>query len=235
MVPIHKKGPEDDPDNYRGIALISCLAKLFYSILNNRLMDFCLRNKILSPFQLGFLPGNRTSDAHIILHNIIDRYCHKKESKIYGCFVDFSKAFDSIPRDLLFKKLSNIGITGKFYDIIVDLYRDDKICIKVNGNISPVLKTMLGVRQGCVLSPLLFNIFMADLPKSLSQDSNVKLEDDSTMNCIIWADDLVLLSENEAGLDKLLKDLKSYSDKNQLKINIKKNKCMIFNKTEIFF
>ena len=90
---------------------------------------------------------------------------------------------------------------------------------------------MLGVRQGCVLSPLLFNKFMADLPLSLNQDSYVRLDDDSKMNCIIWADDLVLLSENEAGLEKLLEDLKTYSDKNKLEINVKKTKCMIFNKT----
>ena len=231
LIPIHKKGPEDDPDNYRGIALISCLAKFFYSIINNRLLDFCLKNKILSPFQLGFLPGNRTSDAHIILHNLINEYCHKKGSKVYGCFVDFSKAFDNLPRDLLFKKLSNIGISGKFYDIITDLYSEDKICIKLDDKISSTIKTKMGVRQGCVLSPLLFNIFMADLPQSLNQEAHVKLTEGSTLNCIMWADDLLLLSETEKGLGNLIKDLKLYSDQNKLMINTKKTKCMIFNKT----
>ena len=114
LVPIHKKGSTDDPDNYRGIALISCLAKLFYAVLNSRLMSYCLGNSFLSPNQLGFLAGNRTSDAHIILHNLINDYCHKRGSKIYGCFVDFSKAFDSIPRDRMFQKLLDIGVTGKF-------------------------------------------------------------------------------------------------------------------------
>ena len=71
LVPIHKKGALDNPENYRGIALISCLAKLFYAILNNRLMDYCLKHNILSPSQLGFLAGNRTSDAHIIIYNLL--------------------------------------------------------------------------------------------------------------------------------------------------------------------
>ena len=70
LVPIHNKETEDKPDNYRGIDLGSCLAKFFYSIINMRILDFGLENKILSPFQLEFIPGNRTSDAHIVLYNI---------------------------------------------------------------------------------------------------------------------------------------------------------------------
>ena len=230
LVPIHKKGPTDVPDNYRGIALISCLAKLFYAILNNRLMDFCLRNEILSPSQLGFLAGNRTSDAHIILHNLINEYCHKRNSKMYGCFVDFSKAFNRIPRDKMFQKLLDIGVTGKFYDIIKYIYEGDQVCIKLDDLITPAIKTMMGVRQGCVLSPLLFNIYMADFPRSLSENIGVKLTEDHLINCILWADDIILLSETEEGLQRLLHELKNYSDLNELKINTDKTKCMIFNK-----
>ena len=231
LVPIHKKGPVDDPDNYRGIALISCVGKFFYAILNNRLMDYCLKYKILSPSQLGFLAGNRTSDAHIILHNLINEYCHKKGLKLYGCFVDFSKAFDSIPRDKLFQKILDIGITGKFYNLIKYIYEGDQLCIKINDTITPAIKTMMGVRQGCVLSPLLFNIFMADFPPSLSQDIGVQLTDSTRINCILWADDIILLSETENGLNKLLSELNVYSDLNRLTVNTEKTKCMIFNKT----
>ena len=231
LVPIHKKGSTDDPDNYRGIALISCLAKLFYSILNNRLLVHCLKHNILSPSQLGFMAGNRTSDAHIILYNLINDYCHKRNSRIYGCFVDFSKAFDSIPRDRMFNKLLEIGVTGKFYDIIKYIYEGDQVCIKLNDLITPAIKTMMGVRQGCVLSPLLFNIYMSDFPKSLSQDVGVGITDELRINCILWADDIILLSESEEGLNKLLENLKNYSELNHLKVNTDKTKCMIFNKT----
>ena len=231
LVPIHKKGPTDDPDNYRGIALISCLAKFFYAILNNRLLAYCLEKKILSVEQLGFLGGNRTSDAHIILYNLINKYCHKRGAKIYGCFVDFSKAFDSIPRDRLFGKLLENGVTGKFYDLIKYIYEGDQVCIKLDNAITPAIKTVMGVRQGCVLSPLLFNIYMSDFPRSLSQDIGVSLTDDYRINCILWADDIILFSESEEGLNKLLGQLNAYSDLNQLKINTDKTKCMIFNKT----
>ena len=150
---------------------------------------------------------------------------------MYGCFVDFSKAFDSIPRDRMFKKLLNIGVTGKFYDLIKYIYEGDQVCIKLNNEITPAIKTVMGVRQGCVLSPLLFNIYMSDFPISLSQDIGVNLTENYRLNCILWADDIILLSESEKGLNTLLEELKIYSDLNQLKINTDKTKCMIFNKT----
>ena len=231
LVPIHKKGALDNPENYRGIALISCLAKLFYAILNNRLMDYCLTHNILSPSQLGFLAGNRTSDAHIIIYNLINEYCHKRGLKIYSCFVDFSKAFDSVPRKIMFQKLLDIGITEKFYDLIKFIYEGDQLCIKINNAITPSIKTMMGVRQGCVLSPLLFNIFMADFQRSLPPDVGVHLSETTRLNCILWADDIILLAESEEGLNQLLGGLKTYTDKNELKVNTDKTKCMIFNKT----
>ena len=82
LVPIFKKGDMDDPSNYKGISLISSLAKFFYSIMNKRLFEYSIKKGILHPSQLGFLPGNRTSDAHIILYNLINKYCHKNNKNI---------------------------------------------------------------------------------------------------------------------------------------------------------
>ena len=146
-------------ENYRGISLISCVFKLFSAVLNNRLMNFCKMKNILSEEQLGFIPGNRTSDAHLILHNLIQDYCHKKGEKLFSCFIDFSKAFDSIPRDILLRKLLACGITGKFFNILKNVYTSDKCKVKAGNNLSETFKINKGVRQGCILSPLLFNIF----------------------------------------------------------------------------
>ena len=76
ITPIHKKGSKMIRENYRGISLISCVYKLFSAILNNRLMESCKERNILSEEQLGFMPGNRTSDAHFIIYNLIQDYCH---------------------------------------------------------------------------------------------------------------------------------------------------------------
>ena len=229
--PIHKKGPKDDPSNYRGISLLSCFGKLFMSLLNNRLMQYTLEKEILSKNQLGFLSGNRTSDAHIITHNLIRKYCHKYNTKLYSCFIDFSKAFDTIPRDILFQKLLNYGINGNFFNTIKNIYVNDRACIKWEDKVSETFKINQGVRQGCILSPLLFNIFLADLPKLLDSTGGYVKLGHTNLSCLIWADDILLFSENELGLTRMLKTLEEYCNDNKLTINTEKTKCMIFNKT----
>ena len=231
IVPIHKDGPKLDTVNYRGITLISCLGKLFLSILNNRLMVFAIENKLLSPAQLGFVTKNRCSDAHIIIHNLVKQKCHNEQSKIYSCFVDFRKAFDSVPRDLLLTKLFNMGVTGKFFNILRHIYTTDKACIKMGQSRSDFFNLDIGVRQGCILSPLLFNLFLSDLAKQFDTMVEKLKLGDIGINSLFWADDLLLFSETKEGLDKLLKILEQYCNSNHLMINTKKTKCMIFNKT----
>ena len=233
IAPIHKKGSKMNPDNYRGISLISCLYKLLTAILNTRLGIFCKENNILSLRQLGFVSGNRTSDAHFILHNLTRDYCYHNGKKLFSCFVDFSKAFDCIPRDILFEKLKSKGITGKVFNLIKNIYVNEKCQVKIGNTLSSAFEANQGVRQGCILSPLLFNIFISDLPEILDNDKNepAMIGTTTKMSCILWADDLVMFSESKNGLTNMLNDLAEFSCKNGLKINSDKTKCMFFNKT----
>ena len=231
--PIHKKGSRMDPDNYRGISLISCVYKLFTAIIHRRLEFFCKNENILSEAQLGFVSGNRTSDAHLILHNLIRDYCHKKGKFLYSCFVDFSKAFDSIPRDILFQKLLAKGIKGKVFNLLKNIYLHEESKIKIGNHLSKTITVNQGVRQGCILSPLLFNIFISDLPHHLDKPEyhTPNVSENKTLGCILWADDLVLLSTKEDSLRKMITKLADYSKDNGLTINVDKSKGMIFNKT----
>jgi hypothetical protein len=85
-------------NNYRGISVASCLGKLFNSLLQKRLTDYLEINKLTSFNQGGFRSGYRTTDHIFILKTLINKYLHKLKSKLYVCFVDFKKAFDSIDR-----------------------------------------------------------------------------------------------------------------------------------------
>ena len=223
IVPIHKTGSKSDPSNYRGISLLSCLGKVFLSVLNNRLLKFSVDQNILSESQLGFRKGNRTSDAHIIIHNLIDKYCKKNNTKIYSCFIDLSKAFDSVPRDILLKKLLNFGVKGNFFNIIRSIYSNDMACMKINNKCTKPFVINQGVRQGCVLSPLLFNIFISDLAKKLNSVDEKLAVDEFKLNSIFWADDIVLFAKSDKKLSEMINLLASYCKENKLTINSKKN------------
>ena len=230
IVPLFKDGSKMDANNYRGITLMSCLGKLFLSILNSRLTMFATDNSLLTKSALGFVAGNRTSDAHIIIHNLVNKVCHQEGNHIYSCFVDFKKAFDSVPRDLLLKKLLKSGITGKVFNIIRHIYTTDKACVKLGNSLSEFFQLSLGVRQGCILSPLLFNIFISDLAKKFEEMENGFQVGEVKVNSLFWADDLVLFAKSKEELADLLKILENYCKDNEIAINTKKTKCMIFNK-----
>ena len=236
ITPIFKSGTKMEPNNYRGISLLSCLGKLFAAILNQRLLRYAVEKNILRAEQLGFIQGNRTSDAHITLNTLIQSYCHKNNKKIFACFVDFKKAFDTIPRDVLFTKLLGQGITGKFFNILKTFYTNDNCCVKLGNKITETFQANQGVKQGCILSPLLFNIFISDLVPYFNREEcePLKINNSKTLCSLIWADDLVVLSESEDGLKNMLQNLSIYADENRIKINSSKTKCMIFNKTGRF-
>ena len=199
--------------------------------MNTRLVTFAKEHRLLSPSQLGFVAGNRCSDAHIIIYNLIRKKCHEQNSKIFSCFVDFRKAFDSVPRDVLLRKILNMGITGKFFNILQNIYTTDKACVKMGKTRSDFFGLNIGVRQGCILSPLLFNLFISDLAKKFDTMEGKLQLGNISINSLFWADDLVLFSETKEGLNRLLKTLEEYCSENEIMINTKKTKCMIFNKT----
>ena len=221
--PIHKKGSKMDPSNYRGISLLFGLSKSFTAILNQHL-KYVLQNQILSKEQLGFIPGNRTSDALLLLHNLVDQHCKQYNNNI-NAFVDFQKVFDSVPRHKLFEKLINYNITGRFYECIKHLYSSDLSCIKIENRITDTFQNRQGVKQGCILSPL-FNIFFADLQKKFQEDRFIKIKPK-------WNDMVRYLgrwfaAQSEKGLNRILTTLNAYSQENLIEINVDKTKCMIF-------
>ena len=204
IVPIHKKGDTTDVNNYRGITLLPSLGKLFTQILNTRLNMFLDKNDILPKEQAGFRKGHSTIDNIMVLKSLIDKHVKttaKKRSKLFTCFVDFSKAFDTIPRDKLLEKVSRVGIGGKFLEILQSMYTNDKSAVKLGQYISKQFTCYKGVKQGCMLSPTLFNIYLHDLPLMLNKpQSNLTEINDVSVKGLLYADDLVLIAQTHEGL-----------------------------------
>ena len=230
IVPIHKSGRKDDPNNYRGIAISSCLGKLFSSILNKRLSTFMEENEILKPNQTGFRKKYRTADNIFILKTLISKYTQSGK-RLFACFVDLSKAFDSVwHHGLLFKLLSK-GISGKFFDIMNSLYNQSEACVKTKIGLSETFPIEIGVRQGCVLSPSLFNLYISDLVNDLNTgDLDAPILHSSQVSSLFYADDVVILSSSQRGLQNAINILGLYCSKWKLTVNLKKTKIIIFNR-----
>ena len=150
------------PGSYRGISLQSAVLKLYTSILNRRLMFLLETHEVISDLQNGFRPHRTCQDHILTLHNIVLNRKLKGDDT-YACFVDFKKAFDSINRDLLWRKLSLYGIRGLFLDTLKSMYQDFECSVEVHKDYTPWFNVNSGVKQGCLLSPTLFSLFVNDL------------------------------------------------------------------------
>ena len=230
---IYKDGSSIDPNNYRGISISSVLLKLTCSLLHNRLEEFCEKNNIIDKNQIGFRKKHRTSDHLLTLKSIVKKYVTIGEKKLFACFIDFKKAFDSVCHEDLFHKMSILGIGGKTLDLIKDIYRKTKCAVKSGDSITSFFDYQKGVRQGCPLSSLLFNIYVNDLFKLMNKDNDSDIFLNSIadkINILMYADDLIILSDSKNGLQKQIEKLENYCSKWKLQINEKKSKTMIFNR-----
>ena len=229
---LFKGGNKDDPNDYRGISLNSTIGKVFCSILHNRLLTCCEENKILKDEQAAFRKDYRTTDHIYLLKHIVKKYISENR-KLYTCFIDFTKAFDSVWRKGLLSKMKQIGITGKIYNIIEYIYSNTTYSIIHNKNITKPCDSQVGIKQGDTLSTLLFNIYLNDIPQYLNKQSTDPIQiNDSKMNTMMFADDLLLLSTSASGLQNSINILSEYCEEWKLKINIKKTKIMTFSKSD---
>ena len=229
--PIFKDGDTNDPDNYRGICISSALLKVLCMLLNNRVQAYCNEYNIIDKNQIGFVKNHRTSDHLLTLKAIVKKYVITGKRKLFACFIDFKKAFDSAPHDGIFDCVERIGFSGKELGLLKDIYAKTKCAVKMNNKSTEYFPFTKGVRQGCPLSPVLFNIYVNEIFNRVNEtnESNIHL-DGTKINALMYADDLILLSETEQGLQDLINKVNAFCTERKLAINAKKTKVMVFNR-----
>ena len=236
--PIYKnKGDLKNVESYRPITLLSCFGKLFTSIINNRLNNYAEQHDTINWCQAGFRKTFSTSDNLFILKFLID-IMQSQHKKLYCCFVDFKQAFDTVWRVGLWQKLRYYGFKGKCYNVILNLYKDIKSKISTHEGNADYFDCMIGVRQGENLSPFLLSIFLNDLEHVLSSKNVTGVTCDFAMQeiyiylkliTLLYADDTVIFSDSEDGLQYALNTFNEYCDKWRLTVNAAKTKIIIFN------
>ena len=229
LSPLYKRGNRLNPDNYRGITLLSVLGKLFTRVLNNRLESWAENYRIYVEAQNGFRKGRGTVDSIFILHNVINEFM-ENGNKLYTCFIDFSKAFDYVVHDNLWYKLLKIGIRGKIFNILHSMYENIKTRVFCDGVKSEPFYCQLGVRQGECLSPFLFAMYINDLEMYLSANNSGITASHMKMFLLLYADDIVIFADSAEELQSEINTLYAYRDRWKLKVNSSKSHVVVFKK-----
>ena len=166
IIKLPKKGNLTNPNNWRGITLLPVISKIFLKVIHSRISEKMEEENKIQEEQAGFRAGRSCTDQIFTLRNIIEQ-CHEWRFPLFINFVDFSKAFDSIHRDTLWKILSTYGIPPKLISMIKIFYNNFKCAVKQQGTDLDWFEVKTGVRQGCVISPFLFIIAVDYLMKKV--------------------------------------------------------------------
>ncbi len=229
QVPLFKGGDLFNTGDFRGISITSCLGKIFNKCLNSRLQSMIEQDKKLADTQAAYRTEFSTIDQIFILKSLINKYTIRGKKKLFGCFVDFKKAFDSVWHNgLLFKLLDQYQIGGKFYGIIKNMYSTARSCVKLPYGVTDTFPIQKGIKQGDTLSPFLFNLYVNDINYIFTKRCDSPQLDNHEVRCLMYADDLLILSESQQGLQCAISKLKDYCTAWKLKLNVKKTKVIIF-------
>jgi len=219
---IHKGGDRKDIDNYRGIAIASNVGKLFTRIIHNRLYEVAEREGWLGEMQQGFRVGRSTKDNILVLGHLAEQARRKKEG-LFVVFVDFQKAYDRVWRPGLWEVLRGRGVGGKTLRVIQGLYEGHRRKVTTAWGDTDWIECNRGLKQGCVLLPLLFALFIAELEERLVSGGEGPMCGGVRIPGLFFADDLGVMAESVEGITKQLMIIDQFVKERRLVINGKKS------------
>ena len=231
FIPIPKKGNLKECTNYRTVALISHASKILLKIIMGRIQKK-LKEEI-NIAQAGFTRGRGTRDHILNMRTILEK-CREYNIDLYTCFIDYSKAFDCVQHQTLWKIMSDMGFTPHLVHLIKTLYEDQQATVRIENETSEWFSIGQGVRQGCILSPYLFNIYAENIMRNVRESDNEQFEalkiGGHALPELRYADDTALLSTSLNGIEKMIASVQKYSEKQNLYLNIAKTKIFTTDK-----
>lgn len=226
VVPVYKKGNRSEVDNYRPIAIIPIIGKIFESVLNSQIVEFFERSNLFSPAQFGFRPGMSTTLA---VKRLVDHVqgCFEDKGYVQACFYDLTKAFDCVDHRLLLGKLGKYKFSRDSVEMIETYLHNRKQYVTINSDHSNYGTVKYGIPQGSILGPTLFLIFINDITFN------------SNLNLILYADDTTSINVS-SDLERLGQQagvchmgVSQWFLSNRLKVNEKKSQTLNFSLRQI--
>jgi hypothetical protein len=234
IVPLFKKGDVNSPENYRGISLLNVVSKVFTSILNRRLYTWAESEHKICEEQAGFRRQYSTIDHIYTLVSMIRKCLYgPRKSKLYVVFVDYLKAFDLVDRESLWLVLQKVKTSTKMIRMMQGIYKSVQSCVRWNHEVSEFFECPQGVKQGCMMSPLIFSLLINDVAEKVSKNGKHGIQFLPGLQeifLLLFADDICLISTTPAGLQNQINNLEKASEALGLSVNLNKTKIMIFRK-----
>ena len=213
IVPMFKgKGDVMSCGSHRGVKLLKYALKIVERVLKKQIRTLVNLNEM----QFGFMPGKGTVNATFMVRRMQEEY-QKKDKKLYMCFVDIEKAFDRVPRKVMEWAMRKKSLSEVQVRAVMSLYNDAKTRVMVGSAYSEEFEVKVGVHQGSVLSPLLFTIVVDVIAENVRR---------GVFNKLLYADDLVIMSEDMEDLKKRFGNWKNALESKGLKVDTRKTKVM---------
>jgi sorting nexin-29 len=220
-------------DNYRLITIEALLAKVFSLVLHSRADSYLEQQHLRVAEQCGFRRQRSCSDQLFVLDHVVRKY-QQAGKRVYAMFVDFRKAFDSIPRELMFQRLAQLGFSPRYLGLLRAMYSSSRVSFSVGGNLSDPVSTSTGVLQGDPLSPTLFGVYIDCVISHLQRiacglgNMQVPQVGDRDVHGLLYADDLVLLSLDQRTAQLQLQALANFCKFFGLEVNLQKSAAVVF-------
>jgi hypothetical protein len=226
---IYKKGDRNDPHNWRPISITNCIYRIYTCLMARAFQAANKRYGLYSDRQKGFIQKTNGCSENAIMLNELFHDANRKHKDLIATTIDFTNAFGSVPHQLILSTLKQRRFPKWIIDIIKDMHTDASSTIEIDGFRSDPIAWRKGVKQGCPLSPLLFNLCLEPLIQAIEHDGEargafVHVGDDFIEFLIqAYADDVLLLSQHREGIERQLEILKDYVDWSRTNVNVGKS------------
>ena len=230
VVPLYKgKGDKHECNSYRGISLLSVVGKLYGIVLIRRVREGTER--AIGEEQCGFRRGRGCVDQIFAVRQVCEKFLEKGKDVCWA-FMDLEKAYDRIDRDAMWKILRIYGVGGRLLVAIQSFYVNSRACVRVGSSESDWFGVVVGLRQGCVMSSWLFNMFMDGVVREVNARTRggleLKMDGGQVLRVkqLLFADDTALVEETEEKLQVLVREFGRACDRRKLRVNVVKSKVL---------
>ena len=227
VIPVYKSGSKSEVSNYRPISLLSGISKIYEKLMHNRIVQFMEQNNSFYDMQYGFRSGRSCEHALLSAQSILLNSLSRNQISLL-LLIDFSKAFDMVEHSILLKKLYHYGIRGTALNWLKSYLENRQQFVTINGKDSSKKAIQYGVPQGSILGPLLFVIYINDIPEICKFAKFILYADDA--NIIVTGNNMIEIREQ---VTELCNVLLNWVDSNGLALNLKKTTYMIFSRRKL--